>query len=217
MTNHTETRFVYLLRHGHISLLDSERRYIGQVDIPLSGKGIRQARRLQEAFAGKEIAGVFCSDLLRSVQTAAIVGERLAGNFVKLPELRETAMGEWEGKTMSEIAATDPGAYAARGRNFSGYCPPGGESFFDCQKRIVTAFSVITEACHGNLMMIGHASSNRLLLCHFLGIPIDNLFLLGQQYGCVNILRQERGYWRLQLLNSLHACQKGELEGEYER
>lgn len=217
MMNRTETRFLYLLRHGHISLPDSERRYIGQQDIPLSGRGIRQARRLQEAFAGKAVAGVFCSDLLRSVQTAAIIGERMPNSFIKIPELREVSMGTWEGKTMSEIAADDPTAYASRGRNFSGYRPPGGESFLDCQKRVVMAFSVITQAYCGNLVIVGHAGVNRLLLCHLLGIPVDNLFLLGQQYGGVTILRQEGGQWRLQLLNSLHACQQGELEGEYER
>lgn len=204
-----QERSIYLLRHGSILMENSERRYIGQIDIPLSGEGVRQARFLQSELCGKDIPSVFCSDLIRSIDTAKIICEGTTTNLVIREDLREISMGDWEGKTFKEIAQYYPEEYAKRGTNIASYRIPGAESFEECKSRIITAFSDITDYMEGDFIIVGHAGVNRVLLCHILGMPIEHLFRICQDYGCINILAGGRGQYRVKLLNGLHLPGKG--------
>lgn len=189
------------MRHGRILAGETERRYIGQIDVPLSAEGVRQAFALQAELCEKNIAAVFCSDLIRSIDTAKIICGGLINNIVVKPELREISMGEWEGKTFNEIAQCYPEQYSKRGDNIAGYRIPGAESFKECQERIITAFASIIGSTMGNLIIVGHAGVNRVLLCHILGMPLNNLFRIAQDYGCINILTCSNGQYRVKLLN----------------
>ncbi len=68
-----ENRVVYLIRHGKIQQEDDQRRYIGQIDLPLAEEGIKQAQALQKRFERSDIGAIYCSDLSRSVKTAKII------------------------------------------------------------------------------------------------------------------------------------------------
>lgn len=204
MPGNKQERLIYLLRHGKIAIEPNEQRYIGQIDIPLSDEGVCQARLLQEKFAGKDIAAIFCSDLTRSVHTARIIAAKLELQVQSRRELREISMGDWEGKSFREIAQAYPEEYARRGNNIINYRIPGAESFAECKSRILAAFTDIVNATAGNLLIVGHAGTNRLLLCHILGMPLENLFRISQDYGCVNILLAgNSGQYRVKLLNGL--------------
>ena len=74
------------------------------------------------------------SDLRRAMHTADIIGDA-AGIPVKLdPRLRETHLGEWQGRTVGEIEQTWPGAIAYW-RSDPAWAPPGGESRIDVVRR----------------------------------------------------------------------------------
>ncbi|HWR56758.1 MAG TPA: histidine phosphatase family protein, partial [Negativicutes bacterium] len=68
-----DNRTIYLVRHGRIQLEDEQRRFIGQLDLPLNEEGRRQAQFLQKILARADIGAVYCSDLVRSRQTAEII------------------------------------------------------------------------------------------------------------------------------------------------
>ena len=203
MRHEQEEKLIYLIRHGKIAMENNERRYIGHIDIPLSAEGVKQARLLQAEFARRDIAAVFCSDLTRSVTTARIIAENTEKKTVIRKELREISMGEWEGKAVGEIKQFFPEEYANRGSNIGNYRIPGAESFAECQDRIVAAFSEIVGNTEGNLLIVGHAGINRLLLCHILGMPIENLFRISQDYGCINMLVSHNGQYCVRLVNKL--------------
>ncbi|HML34946.1 MULTISPECIES: alpha-ribazole phosphatase [Sporomusa] len=203
MPGNKRERLIYLLRHGKIAIEQNERRYIGQIDIPLSDEGVCQAYRLQEKLAGNDIAAVFCSDLKRSVHTARIIAAKLELQVQSRRELREISMGDWEGKPFREIAQAYPEEYVRRGNDIINYRIPGAESFAECKFRILAAFTDVVKATDGNLLIVGHAGANRLLLCHILGMPLENLFRISQDYGCVNILAGNSGQYRVKLLNGL--------------
>nr|MBC8393812.1 histidine phosphatase family protein [Deltaproteobacteria bacterium] len=40
----------------------------------------------------------------------------------------------------------------------------------------------------GQVLIVAHAGVNRVILCHILGMPLANLFRLGQDYGGLNII-----------------------------
>ena len=196
-----ENRVIYLVRHGKIHQEDEQRRYIGQIDLPLTEEGIRQAQNLQRRFESTDISAVFCSDLRRSVDTAKIIAGSREIRVVVRQDLREVCMGEWEGCKFGEIAQRYPEEFRARGADIANYRVPGGESFADCSSRVIAALESILASTAGNLVIVGHAGANRLLLCHVLGMPIANVFRIGQDYGCLNIIQCGTSGYQAKLIN----------------
>jgi len=194
-------RLIYLVRHGEIRRDDDLPRYVGQLDVPLSDAGRRQARELSRRFRLAGLGAIFSSDLERSVETAQIIGAVVGLEPTKRRELREVSLGDWEGSALRDIEQRFPEQYRARGEDFAGFHPPGGESFNDCGERVVRAFHEIVRTTVGDVLIVGHASVNRLLLCHVLGMLPANLFRLGQDYGCCNVIRCEGSRYQVTVVN----------------
>lgn len=193
-------RVIILVRHG-ATVGDNGQKYIGHADIPLGPVGEKQAIRLRQAIKPWPIAGAYSSDLSRCRQTAEIALAERGIEICTRRDLRETAMGEWEGHLRREIATIFPEDYAARGRDIENHRIKGGENFKDCHARVVSAFQDVVAESTGNILIAGHGSTNRLLLCHLLGMPISNLFRLGQDHGCMNIVHLDETGYRVTLLN----------------
>jgi len=191
---------VYLLRHGD-SRQDAVRRYIGQSDDPLNETGRIQAERWQRELRAIPLRRFFCSDLRRSVETARIILGDRAGQVTVLPGMREISMGRWEGLPMEEVRCTLPEEYERRGARPDCHRPPGGENFIDLRERVLPLFETILRDESGPALLVGHAGVNRVILCHLLGMPLDNLFRLRQDYGCMNIIVREKGSLRVDAMN----------------
>jgi len=58
-----------LIRHG-VTAWNRERRFQGQIDIPLDDEGHWQATRVAAALADLPLAAIYASDLVRAWQTA---------------------------------------------------------------------------------------------------------------------------------------------------
>lgn len=201
------TRTVYLVRHGRIQLPDNERRFIGQVDLPLNEEGLRQARLLQQKFDKVHIDAVFCSDLVRACQMVEIMTANKRVTITARQDFREISVGEWECCTFADIAQRFPDEFKARGADIANYRIPGGESFADCAKRVVAAFNEMLTDTKGDILIVGHAGANRVLLCHMLGMPISNLFRIGQDYACINVIKCANSEYHVKTLNSTsHLC-----------
>jgi len=196
-----ENRVVYLIRHGKIQQEDDQRRYIGQINLPLAEEGIQQARNLQRRFERSDISAIYCSDLSRSIKTARIIAGFRKVQVVIRKDLREVCMGDWEGCTFGDIARRFPAEFKARGSDIVSYRVPGGESFADCSSRMVAALEDILGSSGGNIVIIGHAGGIRLLLCHMLEMPIANLFRIGQDYGCLNVIQCGATGYQVKLVN----------------
>ena len=191
---------IYLVRHGTLAG-DSRERFIGQTDLALAPEGVAQAERLAAFLQGRGISALHCSDLTRSRQTAAIIATALTLTATAHAALREVSLGEWEGLLRREVASRWADQFAARGRDIDHYRPPGGESFGDCLTRAWPAWKAITASGAEAIAVVGHAGVNRLLLCRLLGMPVPNMFRLGQDYGCVNIVELDRRNVRVRLIN----------------
>ncbi len=46
----------------------------------------------------------------------------------------------------------------------------------------------ILENLRGNLLVVGHAGVNRVILCHLLGMPLDRLFSIAQDFATLSII-----------------------------
>jgi probable phosphoglycerate mutase len=191
---------LYLVRHGAIIRV-AGKAYIGQIEAPLSEEGVEQAWALRKWLEPVRFSHVYASDLSRAQRTAKIVASPRIRSVDIVPALREISLGEWEGFTFREIEQRFPEEFAARGRDMENWRPPGGESFADCRTRVVSAMRTLLEGAQGNILVVGHAGVNRVILCDVLGVPVANLHSIGQDYGCLNIIEFSATRTRLKLLN----------------
>lgn len=191
---------VYLVRHGALAN-DCQKRFIGQIDLPLAPEGERQAEVLGEALRKRQIDVIYCSDLRRSRRTAEIIAGNCGAPIVPRLDLREIAMGEWDGLLRDEVANRFPAQYVARGDDLEHYRVSRGESFADCRERVIAAWQDIVNRGGERVVVVGHAGVNRVLLCHLLNAAITSLFSLVQHYACVNIIEVVGNDHRVCLIN----------------
>jgi alpha-ribazole phosphatase len=196
-------RTVLLIRHGAV-VGDADRRFLGATDWPMSEKGEAQihdlAERLKARFA---IATIYCSDLARSRRTAELISAGGETPIHVRPALREIDLGAWEGALRSDVARSQPAEYERRGRDFEGFRPPGGESFSDLAQRVLPFWrSLIADDQDDVTAVAGHCGVNRVILCDALGMPLANLFHIGQRPGCVNVIEGRVGAPVVRLLDA---------------
>lgn len=191
---------VFLMRHGDISQ-DNVKRYVGQADMALTPQGRMQAVNWRKELAEIPFRRIYCSDLSRSHETACIIAEGRSAPVQPLPKLREINMGAWDGLAMEQVRATYAGEYEKRGADMVYYRPPAGECFADVAARVIPLFEEIVRNTSGNLLIVGHAGVNRVILCHVLGMPLENLLRLRQDYACLNVIDCGRERMRLREMN----------------
>ena len=191
---------IYLIRHGEI-IQSAPRRFVGQADLPLTDRGREQIAAVASFLAGRGVARLLCSPLSRCVESAAILGRALEIVPETVPDLREIGLGSWEMLTVDQVRERFPGRYEARGRNLAGFRPPGGESFADVQRRAWPAFEEAADDLDEPLAIVAHGGVNRTILCRILDMPLENLFRLGQDYACINILKAGLDEYRVEAVN----------------
>ncbi len=192
---------VYLVRHGNVVGAET-RRFIGHLDVPLSPLGERQMTALARRLGGITLDAVYASDLERARRSAEILAAPHGLATVAVPELREFAMGRWEGLTAEQIRGLDGAAFAMWIADVAGYQFPEGESLAQLAGRAWPAFEriVAAHAC-GSVAIVAHGGTNRLILCRALGLGVERLLSLGQDYGGLSVLSRSADRWTLRMLN----------------
>jgi len=201
---------IYLVRHG--SVVDAEsRRFIGHLDVPLSPLGERQLEALARRLAGVALAAVYSSDLRRTRRSAEILAAPHGLVPVELPALREFAMGRWEGLTAEQIRAQDGEAFDAWLASMGSFQFPQGENLAQVAERAWAAFERVVAAHPGErVAVVAHGGTNRAILCRALGVRLDRILALGQEYAALSALEQVGERWRLCLLNQREPRVPGE-------
>lgn len=174
------TRRLYLLRHGQTEF-NASRRMQGQLDTHLSQVGREQARTAAGYFHGQGISKIISSDLMRAHDTALAVAE-VCGLSVHTDErLRETNLGQWQGKAAHEVDQHAPGARAVW-RHDPTWAPPEGETRLEVAAR---AKAVVDEQMRsfdgwdeGGLLLVAHGGTLIALTCALLNVPEGNYNML---------------------------------------
>lgn len=202
---------LYLIRHGK-TVGGDERRYKGHIDVPLSEEGISQIERLAGhvkertdgnarwgAMKGAAAAGdadqmvgiqsVYCSDLSRAMKSAEIIARPFGLEPVQVAAFRERSFGEWEGMSFDEIRAAFPDEFNAWARDPVKFSPRGGESTKAVRERVMPGFHEVLAKHRGEkIAIVAHGGITRIILCEVLSIPLQNIFRIEQNFGCMNVI-----------------------------
>jgi len=167
MTQWTCDRVV-LARHGETewNLL---RRRQGQLDSPLTERGVTQARAVAAAVVPLSIDAVFASPLGRAATTARACADLLDLPVITIDELAEINHGEMAGRTNEEIEQVFPGELARRSTDKYQWRFPGGESYADADRRAGSALSRIMAAAVRRPLIVSHEMIGRMLLRQLTG------------------------------------------------
>ncbi len=220
---------VYLIRHGETAGGDTKR-YYGSIDIPLSERGKEQAaqkavvlhklidRRAaskhlsylrdihtsadQDASTSSGLHTIYCSGLSRAIQTAELIAEPFGISPIIENDLRERSFGIWKGMTFSEIRQQYPNEFAAWAEDPLAHSPIGGETTLAVRDRVMNMIGEIVERHRGEeVVVVAHGGVNRIILCHILGMPLENIFRIEQDYAALNIIEFWDKYPVVRLLN----------------
>ena len=152
-----------LLRHGE-SQWNLENRFTGWVDVPLSPKGIEEAKQAGEKLRGFTFDRAFTSVLTRANETLRLVLEAIGQTTIPIEKdkaLNERMYGDLQGLNKAETAQKYGDAQVKIWRRSYDVKPPGGESLKDTAERALPYYEkmikphllkgeTIIIAAHGN-------------------------------------------------------------------
>lgn len=183
--------YLILVRHGE-SRWNLQNRFTGWVNVPLSAKGLQEARLCSEIVNAIPIDIAFTSELIRAQETLLVLlseanctglfvdekkGLARWGNYkpakekeipiVRSQKLNERYYGKLQGlnkHSASEIFGKEQVFSWRRGYKIT---PPGGESLYDVYKRSVPYFkkNILSELEKGkNVLVCAHGNSLRAII-----------------------------------------------------
>lgn len=192
---------IILVRHG-TTTWNHERRYQGQLDIPLDEQGEQQAVVAAQRLKSEKIAAIYSSNLARASRTAELIAQQLGGNLAVqiVPGLQEIDVGSWSGLIPDEAKERYPEQYAAflKDKNLP---RGGGESRQQLQDRVVAAVKKIAEQQPDvTVAVVTHGAVIKTLAGWALELPIQ---FQPNFHGVVNVsltyIEVELEPWRTRL------------------
>ena len=165
-----------LIRHGYSSG-NKERRFSGQIDLPLSEQGVHQAELVCDYIEKNYKAdAIYSSDLVRAVDTVQPLADSLGLPIWIYPELREINEGVWQGQLMTEVQEREPEAWARYKANLGLYQFEGGECYATLLARLLPMIDRIVADNPDKTVVIGtHGAVVRGLLSVWQGVPLERL------------------------------------------
>lgn len=179
---------VYIVRHGQ-SVNNRDKLWSGWMDIPLTEKGVTDAKKARKVLAGVEFDKVYSSDLIRARKTLETA---LPGcEYETSPMLREVDAGNIAGKPIIPFTEEEK-----RLMNEKGYAAFGGETNEEFTDRVRGFMKKLEECDFENVAIFSHAGWLRRFLDLVIGVSLPR-----ESVRCKNctvgVFEYENGIWRL--------------------
>ena len=165
--------------------------------MPLSENRIKQLERLATYLVqnsklntqNSKLKAVYCSGLSRALKSAEIIAKPFGLKPNIVDDLKERSFGVWEGMTFDEIKEKWPDAFNAWAENPVKFSPIEGENTLDIKKRTMKAFNeIISNHKDEEIAIVSHGGITRVILCEMLGIPLENIFRIEQDFAALNVI-----------------------------
>lgn len=161
-----------LVRHG-VTTYNTDARYTGQADVPLSRLGMLQAEAVAQRLASEPIDAIVSSDLQRARVTAEAIARHHDLPVWEDSDLRETSLGIWEGFTYADVQAREP-ELVNRWRTNPTIAPPRGETLMQVRDRAARALERWrTSYPAGTVLWSTHGGFLGVLICLLLEIDLN--------------------------------------------
>ncbi len=183
---------MYLLRHGATdnNVADPPRLQGRRSNPGLSVAGREQVEVTARFLAARRIDAVFCSPLLRVRETAEILARPHGTPVEVVDALIEADLGDWEGRTWSQIERDEPERYRQFMADPGTHGYGGGENFTQVCARVVPVIDQIMQERLGQVVLVvAHNVVNRAVVAHALGLPMAQARRIIQTNCGINVLR----------------------------
>ena len=149
---------IYTIRHAKTSF-GEEHRYAGTMDVPLSRRGLKEAKAAARALRNMKFDVVLTSMKIRAIDTARIlVGDTVP--FVSCHLCDERNFGAMEGRTALEVKHFKPRILFIKvGNDTHSVNPLGGEPFEDVRERAKRLHRLIFRRYRGSsILVVSHGT-----------------------------------------------------------
>lgn len=194
---------VILLRHGasqpfvpgqSFPLVD------GQGDPPLSPVGVTQAQSSADRLRNEPITALYATNMQRTQQTVAPLAAALGQEVAIEKDLREIALGEWEGGLLRQKAAENDPTFQRMMLEQRWDVIPGAESNEEFGSRCMNALNRIVERHPGELVLCTvHGGVIGSVLAQ---IALSRPFAFGGADNCsISQIVRSEGEWLIRRFN----------------
>ncbi len=197
-----------LVRHGETEW-NRQTKFQGQIDIPLNDNGRSQSCLAGEFLKEVELDFAVSSPMLRPKETAEIILHAHPQIELQLFDgLREIGHGLWEGKLETEIEQTFPGELEKWRTVPQEVQMPEGENLQQVRDRSIEAWQqIVSFALQKQLqtgLVVAHDATNKVLLCHVLGLDNQYFWNFRQGNGAVSVIDYPQGLDGLPVLQAMN-------------
>jgi len=180
---------IFLMRHGK-TLWNIEGKLQGRKNSSLLDSSRSTAQTIAQHLANQNLVEkVYCSPLLRCVETAQIVCGILGITFEVRDELMECDMGECEGLTWQEAKEQFPVFFMERESNKWTTAWPKGESYQDVYIRAKAFLQELS--CDESILIIGHEMFNKCFIGAYLNWEPEQIIAFYQANHELKIILPE--------------------------
>lgn len=164
--------YFLLIRHGENDWVGTDRLAGRTEGVHLNEKGHQQAAEIAGLLAEQPIAAVYSSPLVRCVETAEPLAQKLGLDVITEPGVLEVDYGEWRGGKLKELSKTPEWQ---RVQHYpSTFRFPGGETLREVQSRAVATLDHLRTIHADQVVAIfSHGDVIRTTLAHYIGVPLD--------------------------------------------
>jgi broad specificity phosphatase PhoE len=146
---------IFIVRHGQTEYNIGEPRFRGQLDIPLSEFGMKQADAIADILKLIPLDIIYYSKL----QRARTTGEKIKkfhpnAQFTEEPYLLTLNFGDWQGKMHKEVLTDDERHLWKTNPNY--FVIPKGETFYDVLSRVHRLFVRLRNQTEKTIALITH-------------------------------------------------------------
>lgn len=178
-----------LIRHGENDYVKTGKMAGRLPGVHLNEKGQKQAQALAEALRDVPIKAVYSSPLERAMETATPIASVRKLQVIQVPNLMETDIGKWRGKSWKALRLTK--VWEIVQNSPSRFRFPDGESFPETQTRVASVLEQIIKR-HSKpqdiVALVFHADPIKLAVSYFLGLPLDHFQRLSCDTGSLTAL-----------------------------
>ncbi|HEV7475816.1 MAG TPA: histidine phosphatase family protein [Pyrinomonadaceae bacterium] len=181
---------LHLLRHGQTELSRADVFCGSGLDPELTTEGSQMAQAFAAAYRSKPWSAIYCSSLRRTAATAQPLCDAVGIAAQHRSDFNEIGYGKWEGLTRETVQQDYHDDYITWLADPAWHAPTGGELAITIARRSIQTIDEIKQQyTNGNVLVVSHKATIRIILCALLGIDVGRFrYRLGCPVGSLSVV-----------------------------